>query len=82
MPQSRFSFPTETLHITPVTLPANTPLQAVFQQVAGDDWSLLYDSGTSTQSNSRYDIALWSPALTIQKVKLLRTLYIPKEILE
>ena len=65
MPQSRFSFPTETLHITPVTLPANTPLQAVFQQVAGDDWSLLYDSGTSTQSNSRYDIALWSPALTI-----------------
>ena len=65
MPQPLFSFPTETLHITPVTLPANTPLQAVFQQIAGDNWSLLYDSGTSTQSNSRYDIALWSPVLTI-----------------
>lgn len=65
MPQSRFSFSPDSLRITPVTLPANTTLQAVFQFVARDDWSLLYDSGNSTQSNSRYDIALWSPALTL-----------------
>lgn len=65
MPQPCFSFPSETLHITPVKLPADTSLQAVFQHVAADDWSILYDSGTSTQSNSRYDIALWSPSLTL-----------------
>ena len=65
MPQSRFLFPTETLHITPVFLPANTTLQTVFQYVAGDNWSILYDSGNSHQSNSRYDIALWSPAVTL-----------------
>lgn len=65
MPQPRFLFAPATLYITPVTLPAATTIQDVFQHIAKDNWSLLYDSGSSTQSNSRYDIALWAPSLTI-----------------
>ncbi|GGF56978.1 aminodeoxychorismate synthase component I [Alteromonas lipolytica] len=65
MPQPSFSFAPAALCITPVELPANATIQDVFQSVAEDNWSLLYDSSNSTQSNSRYDIALWAPLLRI-----------------
>lgn len=65
MSHTSFSFKSSQLQITPVQLPVNTTMQDVFQHISVDNWSLLYDSGRSTESNSRYDIALWAPIVTL-----------------
>lgn len=58
-------FTPSSLRITPLTVPEHVTVQELFGAMASLPWSQLLDSGGSTASKSRFDILVWSPAVTL-----------------